>query len=64
MMRPTLHRDLTDAVEQEGILVRLGTTVTALQQSDGRVSVTLSDGTQRDTTSSSVRTASALGFGS
>jgi 2-polyprenyl-6-methoxyphenol hydroxylase-like FAD-dependent oxidoreductase len=48
MMRPTLHDDLTGAVEQEGIAVRLGTTVTALEQVDGAVRVSLSDGTERE----------------
>jgi 2-polyprenyl-6-methoxyphenol hydroxylase-like FAD-dependent oxidoreductase len=48
MMRPTLHQDLVDAVEGEGVPVKLATTVTALDQGDGRVHVTLSDGTERD----------------
>lgn len=48
MMRPTLHDDLTGAVEDEGIPVQLGTTVTALEQGDGGVRVALSDGTERE----------------
>jgi len=48
MMRPTLHADLVAAVEAEGVPVKLGTTVTAFEQPNGRVRVTLSDGTDRE----------------
>ena len=43
MMRPTLHAILVDAVEEEGVPVRLGTTVSSLDSADGRVAVTFSD---------------------
>jgi 2-polyprenyl-6-methoxyphenol hydroxylase-like FAD-dependent oxidoreductase len=48
MMRPTLHTILVGAVENEGVPVRLGTTVSSVDQNGGRVGVTLSDGARRE----------------
>ena len=48
MMRPTLHADLLAETDAAGVPVRLGTTVTALEQPNGRVRVTLSDGAERE----------------
>ena len=42
--RPALHRILTGAVERAGVRVRLGVTVRELEQRDGRVTASFSDG--------------------
>ena len=44
IMRPTLHQVLADAMAEEGIRVRFGTSVESLHQTDGRVDVQFSDG--------------------
>ncbi len=45
IMRPILHRIMQDAVRAADVPVRLGLTVTALENSGGGVDVTFSDGT-------------------
>jgi 2-polyprenyl-6-methoxyphenol hydroxylase-like FAD-dependent oxidoreductase len=45
MMRPKLHEILAGTVRDEGVSVRLGTTVASLREVDGRVEVELTDGT-------------------
>ena len=42
--RPALHRILTGAMERAGVRVRLGVTVRELEQRDGRVAASFSDG--------------------
>jgi 2-polyprenyl-6-methoxyphenol hydroxylase-like FAD-dependent oxidoreductase len=46
IMRPVLHRILSDATRAAGAKVRLGMTVTAIEQAVAGVSATLTDGTQ------------------
>src|ERR1700733_3688419 len=48
IMRPSLHEMLVQAAEAEGTPVRLGSTVTALDQRDDGVEVTLDDGERRE----------------
>jgi 2-polyprenyl-6-methoxyphenol hydroxylase-like FAD-dependent oxidoreductase len=48
LMRPELHRVLTQAAEREGARVRYGTTVADLQQEGERVAVQFSDGSSGD----------------
>lgn len=45
IMRPVLHRIMQERVRELGIPVRLGLTVTALENSEGGVEVSFSDGT-------------------
>ena len=46
IMRPVLHRILSDATRASGAKVRLGVTVTAIRQDGAGVSATLTDGTE------------------
>jgi 2-polyprenyl-6-methoxyphenol hydroxylase-like FAD-dependent oxidoreductase len=48
MMRPTLHSIFVDAVQAAEIPVRLGATVSSFAEDGDHVSVTFSDGSQRD----------------
>jgi len=48
LMRPELHRVLTEAAEREGARVRYGTTVADFQQEGERVAVQFSDGSSGD----------------
>jgi 2-polyprenyl-6-methoxyphenol hydroxylase-like FAD-dependent oxidoreductase len=48
IMRPSLHEMLVHAAEAEGTPVRLGSTVTALEQRDDGVEVTLDDGERHE----------------
>ncbi len=47
MMRPQLHRLLSETAVREGATVRVGTTVTALTQQDSSVEVHFTDGTHQ-----------------
>jgi 2-polyprenyl-6-methoxyphenol hydroxylase-like FAD-dependent oxidoreductase len=46
IMRPTLHRILSDRVKQSGARIRLGLTVQTLKQSENIVAVDFTDGSQ------------------
>jgi 2-polyprenyl-6-methoxyphenol hydroxylase-like FAD-dependent oxidoreductase len=48
IMRPSLHEMLVEAAEAEGTPVRLASTITALDQRDDAVEVTLDDGERRE----------------
>jgi len=48
MMRPSLHRILSEALTEAGVSVRFGLTVSSIRQSPDHVEVVFSDGTERE----------------